>query len=130
MTIPKQAYTTEFKQLAVKRVKDGQTAGAVAQALRLIEQTLRNWVKASARVGWDERERIPTSHWRIFGVRKLTPTYAVRGLTLASRFCDRCSGYHAPASSCTAGAVRRHSHARAWERALTHAAGHDPGGSS
>lgn len=48
MKIPKQAYTTEFKELAVKRVKDGQTAGAVAKELGLIEQTLRNWVKASA----------------------------------------------------------------------------------
>jgi len=45
--IPRQEYTTEFKELAVKRVKDGQTAGAVAKDLRLIEQTLRNWVKAA-----------------------------------------------------------------------------------
>ena len=28
MKIPKQAYTTEFKELAVTRVKDGLTAGA------------------------------------------------------------------------------------------------------
>lgn len=46
MKIPKQEYTVEFKELAVKRVKDGQTAGAVAKELGLIEQTLRNWVKA------------------------------------------------------------------------------------
>ena len=46
--IPKREYTTEFKELAVKRVKDGQTAGAVAKDLGLIEQTLRNWVKAAA----------------------------------------------------------------------------------
>ena len=46
--IPKQEYTAEFKELAVKRVKDGQTAGAVAKDLGLIEQTLRNWVKAAA----------------------------------------------------------------------------------
>lgn len=46
MKIPKQEYTAEFKELAVKRVKDGQTAGAVAKVLGLIEQTLRNWVKA------------------------------------------------------------------------------------
>ena len=45
--IPKREYTTEFKELAVKRVKDGQTAGAVAKDLGLIEQTLRNWVKAA-----------------------------------------------------------------------------------
>ena len=48
MKIPKQAYTTEFKELAVKRVKDGQTIAAVAKELGLIEQTLRNWVKAAA----------------------------------------------------------------------------------
>ena len=46
--IPRQEYTTEFKELAVKRVKDGQTIAAVAKELGLIEQTLRNWVKAAA----------------------------------------------------------------------------------
>ena len=46
MKIPKQEYTAEFKELAVKRVRDGQTVGAVAKELGLIEQTLRNWVKA------------------------------------------------------------------------------------
>jgi transposase len=44
--IPKQEYTAEFRELAVKRVKSGQTVGAVAKELGLIEQTLRNWVKA------------------------------------------------------------------------------------
>ena len=44
--IPKQEYTAEFKELAVKRVKAGQSIGAVARELGLIEQTLRNWVKA------------------------------------------------------------------------------------
>lgn len=48
MKIPKQEYTTEFKELAVKRVKGGQSVGAVAKDLGLIEQTLRNWVKAAA----------------------------------------------------------------------------------
>jgi transposase len=47
MKIPKQEYTAEFKELAVKRVKGGQSVGAVAKGLGLIEQTLRNWVKAS-----------------------------------------------------------------------------------
>ena len=46
--IPKQPYTTEFKQLAVTRVREGQSAGVVAKELGLIEQTLRNWVKAVA----------------------------------------------------------------------------------
>ncbi len=48
MKIPKQEYTAEFKELAVKRVKAGQSVGAVAKDLGLIEQTLRNWVKAAA----------------------------------------------------------------------------------
>jgi len=42
MKIPKQEYTAEFKELAVKRVKDGQAVGAVAKDLGLIEQTLRS----------------------------------------------------------------------------------------
>ena len=48
MKIPKQEYTMEFKELTVKRVKDGQTVGAVAKELGLVDQTLRNWVKAAA----------------------------------------------------------------------------------
>jgi len=46
--IPKQEYTTEFKELAIKRVKDGLSIGAVAKELGMDEQTLRNWVKAAA----------------------------------------------------------------------------------
>ena len=45
--IPKQEYTAEFKDLAVKRVKSGQSIGSVARELGLVEQTLRNWVKAA-----------------------------------------------------------------------------------
>jgi transposase len=44
--IPKQAYTAEFKEQAVKRVKDGKSVGAVAKEMGLVEQTLRNRVKA------------------------------------------------------------------------------------
>ena len=47
MKIPKREYTAEFKELAVKRVKGGQSIGTVARDLGLVEQTLRNWVKAS-----------------------------------------------------------------------------------
>jgi Transposase len=43
--IPKQEYTVQFKELAVKRVKDGQGIGAVAKELGLVKQTLRNWGK-------------------------------------------------------------------------------------
>jgi transposase len=47
MKIPKQEYTAEFKELAVKRVKEGLTPGAAAKELGLVEQTLRNWVNAA-----------------------------------------------------------------------------------
>jgi len=47
MKIPKQAYTTEFKERAVKRVMDGQSISRVIKELGLGGQTLRNWVKAS-----------------------------------------------------------------------------------
>lgn len=47
MKIPKQEYTPEFRELAVKQVKAGQTVGAIAKELGLVEQTLRNWVKAA-----------------------------------------------------------------------------------
>jgi transposase len=46
--IPKQAYTTEFKELAVKRVTDGQAIAFVVKELGLSDQTLRNWIKAAA----------------------------------------------------------------------------------
>ena len=48
MKIQKQAYTTEFKELAVKRVKEGQSVGTVCRELGLSDQTVRNWVKAVA----------------------------------------------------------------------------------
>ncbi len=48
MKIPKQAYTTEFKELAVKRIKDGQSVGKVCKELGLSDQTVGNWVKAAA----------------------------------------------------------------------------------
>jgi transposase-like protein len=45
--IPKREYTTEFNELAVKRVKDGQSVGAAVKELGLNVQTLRNWIKAA-----------------------------------------------------------------------------------
>ena len=48
MKLPKQAYTAEFKELAVKRVNDGQSISTVVKELGLGDQTLRNWVKAAA----------------------------------------------------------------------------------
>ena len=55
--IPKQEYTAEFKELAVKRVKDGQGIGPVARDLGLVEQTLRNWVKAAERGRLNEKAK-------------------------------------------------------------------------
>jgi transposase len=48
MKIPKQAYTIEFKELTVKRIKDGQSVSTVCKELGLSDQTVHNWVKASA----------------------------------------------------------------------------------
>jgi transposase len=49
MKIPRQSYTLEFKELAVNRVKDGQSFSSVAKELGMNEQTLRNWAGAAAR---------------------------------------------------------------------------------
>ena len=49
MKIPRQSYTLEFKELAVKRVKDGQSFSSVAKELGMNEQTLRAWAGAAAR---------------------------------------------------------------------------------
>jgi transposase len=45
--IPKQEYTAEFKQQAVKRALEV-GIGVAARELGLVAQTLRNWVKADA----------------------------------------------------------------------------------
>lgn len=45
--IPNQEYTPEFRELAVKRVKDGLTPSAAAKELGISHQTLRYWVKAA-----------------------------------------------------------------------------------
>ena len=46
LKIPRQEYTTEFRMLAVQRVKDGQNIRDVARELGISHQTLRNWVKS------------------------------------------------------------------------------------
>lgn len=46
--ISKQSYTTEFKELAVQRVKNGESISTVVKELGLGDQTLRNWMKAAA----------------------------------------------------------------------------------
>jgi transposase len=45
--IPKQSYTVEFKQEAVRQVeKEGKSPAQVARELGIAEQTLGNWRKA------------------------------------------------------------------------------------
>lgn len=45
--IPKQSYTVEFKQEAVRQVeKEGKSPAHVARELGIAEQTLSNWRKA------------------------------------------------------------------------------------
>lgn len=45
--IPRQLYTTEFKEHAVERVKGGESIATVTKELGLADQTLRNWVKSA-----------------------------------------------------------------------------------
>ena len=47
MKISRSAYTAEFKELAVKRVKAGESIPATANELGVNDQTLRNWIKAA-----------------------------------------------------------------------------------
>jgi transposase len=61
--IPKQAYTAEFKEQAVKRVKrvkEGRGVAAVAKEMGLVEQTLRNWVKGVQTGSLSARLKSPT----------------------------------------------------------------------
>lgn len=48
--IPRQKYTVEFKQEAVRQVDGGKASAQVARELGVSEQTLANWRKA-ARAG-------------------------------------------------------------------------------
>lgn len=41
MKIPKREYTAEFKELAVRRIKEGMTPGALSKELGVSEQTVR-----------------------------------------------------------------------------------------
>ena len=44
--LTKPSYTTEYRELAVQRVKAGERVVAVAKELGINQQSLRNWVKA------------------------------------------------------------------------------------
>ena len=48
MKIPEQACTIEFKELAVKRIKETQSISIVCKEPGPSDQTLRNWLKAAA----------------------------------------------------------------------------------
>lgn len=48
MKMRKQACTTEFKELAVKRVRGGQGVSTVCGEPGRSDQTLRNWIKTAA----------------------------------------------------------------------------------
>jgi transposase len=45
--IPRQKYTPEFKQEAVRQVVSGKSSAQVARELGISEQTLANWRKAA-----------------------------------------------------------------------------------
>jgi transposase-like protein len=46
MKATRECYTHEFKQEAVRLVESGQSQAAAARSLGVVEQTLRNWIKA------------------------------------------------------------------------------------
>jgi len=53
--ILKREYTAEFKEQAVAMVNNARSVPEVAGELGLIEQTLRNWVKAAERGRLNEK---------------------------------------------------------------------------
>jgi putative transposase len=61
MKIHRQSYTLEFKELAVKQIKDGQSFSMVAKELGINEQTLRNWSSAASRGALTDASTKPVS---------------------------------------------------------------------
>ena len=55
--ILKREYTAEFREQAVAMVNNGGSVPEVAKELGLIEQTLRNWVKAAERGRLNEKAK-------------------------------------------------------------------------
>ena len=55
--ILKREYTAEFKEQAVAMVNNGRSVPEVAGELGLIEQTLRNWMKAAERGRLNEKAK-------------------------------------------------------------------------
>ena len=55
--ILKREYTAEFREQAVAMVNNGRSVPEVGKELGLIEQTLRNWVKAAERGRLNEKAK-------------------------------------------------------------------------
>ena len=56
-------YTLEFKQEAVRQVKDDRAAAVVARTLGMPKASLSNWVRAEARGSWP-RPATAARWWR------------------------------------------------------------------
>jgi transposase len=69
--IPRQSYTNEFKQEAVKLVEAGQRPAAVAKQLGISEQTLGNWRKAAkaGKLGKGAGKPITAEQMELSGLR-------------------------------------------------------------
>ena len=99
-TIPKK-YKAEFNELTIKHVKAGQGIGPVARDLGLVEQTLRNWVKA-----YKQGKLIPPDGKAVTPLRLRAPlpltTHLTKTRRLVNPWRDRVSARipllpHAPA---------------------------------
>ena len=55
--ILKREYTAEFREQAVAMVNNGRSVPEVAKELGLIEQTVRNWVKAAEQGRLNEKTK-------------------------------------------------------------------------
>jgi transposase len=88
MKIPKQQYTLEFKQLAVKRILGGDAYELVAKELGMSSQTIRYWVRASKEgrlIGAGTKtvtpEQMELSHLRAENVRLKRETEILKKAT-------------------------------------------------
>lgn len=59
MKIPKQAYTTEFKELAAKRIKDGQSVNMVCKELSLATRPCATGSRRQRK----ENSAVPEAEW-------------------------------------------------------------------
>jgi transposase len=77
MKISRSAYTAEFKELAVKRVKAGESISTTAQELGMSDQTLRNWIKAAS-----------AGKLSVLVAKALTPEYSLDRYSVCSVFVE------------------------------------------